>query len=121
MGILAVSNLLKPLQIGGDHTGFVFFGKRLAGTPNAVMGPLFGVYLATYAAGIWRMRRFALPMARLYAAYVVLNLILFNFRTPKPPDAGVGTAIFGLVYAVVAIVVSVGTARVLAERRQELS
>lgn len=120
-GILAVSNLLKPLQIGGDHTGFVFLGQRLTGTPNAVLGPLFGVFLAIYAVGIWGMRRFALPMARVYAAYVVVNLILFTVRTPRPPDAGAGAAIFGLVYSVVAIGISVGTARVLAERERDLA
>jgi hypothetical protein len=118
--VLAVSNLLKPFQLGGDQTGFVFFGKRLAGTPNAIIGPLFGAYLAAYAAGIWGMRRFALPLARIYAAYVVLNLILFNFRTPPPPGAGAGWQLFGLVYAVIAIGVSVGTARVLATRERDL-
>src|ERR1051326_2304896 len=76
--VLAISNFLKPLQIGGDHTGFVFLGRRLSGTANAVVGPLFGVYLLVYAIGIWRRRRFALTMGALYAAYVVVNLILFN-------------------------------------------
>ena len=118
--ILGITNLLKPLQVLGDQTGMVFFGERLAGTPNAIAGPAFGVYLLVYAAGIWGLRRFALPMGRLYAAYVVLNLILFNFRTPPPPNAGVGTALFGAVYAVIAIVVSVGTARTLASRATEL-
>jgi len=31
-GLLAISNLLKPLEIG-PTTGFVFLGKRLSGTP----------------------------------------------------------------------------------------
>ena len=119
--ILAVSNLLKPFQIGGDQTGFVFLGKRLAGMPNAVIGPLFGVFLAIYAVGIWGMRRFALPMARVYAAYVVVNLILFPFRTPQPADAGVGATLFGVVYSVVAIGISVGTARLLASRERDLA
>ena len=51
-GVLGISDLLKPLQFGGDQTGFVFFGKRLAGTPNAIVGPLFGLYLLVYALGI---------------------------------------------------------------------
>jgi hypothetical protein len=58
--ILAISNLLKPLQIGGEQTGFVFLGERLGGVANTVAGPIFGVFLAAYAAGIWGMRRFAL-------------------------------------------------------------
>ena len=118
-GILAISNFLKPLALDAQ-TGFVFLGKRLTGTPNAVAGPIFGVFLALYAMGIWRMRRYALPMSRIYAAYVVVNLVLFPFRTPAPPNAGVGHQIFGIVYAIVAIGVSVGTARVLAKRRNEL-
>src|SRR5437762_10021803 len=74
-GVLAVSNLLKPLQMGGpEHTGFVFFGQRTTGTANAILGPLFGIYLLVYAVGIWRLRRFALPMAYAYAAYVIVNL-----------------------------------------------
>ena len=58
-GVVAVSNLLKPLQLGGAHTGFVFFGQRTSGTTNAILGPLFGIYLLVYAVGIWRLRRFA--------------------------------------------------------------
>jgi hypothetical protein len=119
-GILAVSNLAKPLQVLGGETGFVFLGQRLAGTANQVLGPLFGVFLMIYAAGIWRMRRYALPMGRLYAAYVLVNLILFPFRTPPPPGAGIGWQIFGLVYSAVAIGVSVGTWRLLAARQTEL-
>src|SRR3989454_8602101 len=64
-GILALSDLAKPIEagLGGDlRPGFVFFGHRLSGTANAVVGPLFGLYLLLYAAGIWRMRRWALPM-----------------------------------------------------------
>lgn len=118
-GLLAVSNFLKPLALDAQ-TGFVLLGKRLSGTPNAIAGPIFGVFLALYAMGIWRMRRYALPMSFVYAAYVVTNLVLFNFRTPPPPNAGVGYQIFGVVYAIVAIGVSAGTARVLSKRRNEL-
>ena len=118
--VLAISNLLKPLQIGGEQTGFVFLGERLTGIANTIAGPVFGVFLAAYAAGIWGMRRFALPMGRLYAAYVLLNLVLFPFRTPPPPGAGTGWRIFGLVYAAVAIGVSVGTYWTLARRQREL-
>jgi hypothetical protein len=117
--VLAISNFLKPIQIGGEHTGFVFLGRRLTGTANAVMGPLFGLYLLVYALGIWRMRRFALGMGALYAAYVVVNLILFNVRMPREP--GIGQAIFGLVYIVVAIGVSSGTVYLLSQRRAALT
>ena len=117
--LLAVSNLLKPVQIGGAHTGFVLFGQRLSGTANAIAGPLFGLYLLVYAAGIWTMRRWALPMAWLYAVYVVVNLTLFLVREPQPP--GIGPIIFGIVYSTVAIGVSAGTAWLLTRRRADLA
>jgi len=118
-GLLAVSNFLKPLQLGGSRTGFVFLGQRLSGTPNAIIGPLFGLYLLLYATGIWRMRRYALPMAWAYAAYVVVNLLLFNVRMPRPP--GTGYLIFGLVYMVVAVAVSSGAAWALSKRKDALA
>ena len=117
--ILAISNLLKPLQIGGEQIGFVFFGQRLSGTANAIAGPLFGIYLLVYALGIWRMKRFALPMAHAYATYVVLNLIMFTAKNPRP--LGVEPVIFGIVYMVVAISVSGGAAYLLTKHKAELS
>jgi hypothetical protein len=118
-GILAISNLSKPLEIG-PTTGFVFLGKRLSGTSNLIAGPIFGVILATYAYGVWTMRRWAVPLGGLYAAYVVANLVLFPFRTPPPPNAGPGWQIFGLVYSAIAIGVSGGAWRTLSRRRDEL-
>jgi len=118
-GILAVSNLSKPLQIG-PHTGFVLFGERLDGTANLIAGPIFGAILGTYAYGVWTMRRWAVPLGGLYALYVILNLILFPFRTPPPPGAGTGWRLFGLVYAAVAIGISSGAWWALSRRRDEL-
>ncbi len=118
--LLGVSDLLKPLELSAEE-GLVFFGQRLKGTPNAILGPLFGVYLFTYAYGIWNLRRFALPLARLYATYVVVNLCLFQLRTPPPPGAGTGWYAFGLVYAAVAIGVSAYAWSQLARRRDQLT
>ena len=118
-GLLAVSNLLKPFQFGGDQTGFVFFGQRLSGVANTIIGPLFGVFLAIYAYGIWAMRRFALPMGHAYATYVILNLILFSFRNTVPDTAGY--QIFGIVYSTIAIGVSLGAAVLLTRRKTELT
>src|SRR5262249_22561619 len=59
-GLLPISDLAKPLEAslgGGLRPGFVLLGHRLSGAANAVVGPLFGLYLLVYAAGIWRMRR----------------------------------------------------------------
>ncbi len=117
--LLAVSNLSKPLQLGGEQIGFIFFGQRLTGTANAIVGPLFGIYLLVYAFGIWRMKRFALPMGHAYATYVVLNLIMFTAKNPRPP--GVGPIIFGIMYMTVAIGVSGGAAYLLTKHKAELS
>jgi hypothetical protein len=120
-GLLAVSDLAKPLEAalgGGLRPGFVLFGHRLSGTANAVVGPLFGLYLLVYATGIWRMRRWALPMGTVYAVYVIVNLTLFMLRDPEPMREGV---LFGAVYAVVAIGVSWGAVWVLSQRRAALT
>lgn len=117
-GVLAVSNMLKPLGIG-EQTGFVFFGQRLSGLPNLILGPLFGLYLAVYAYGIWNMKRFALPMGHAYATYVILNLILFSMRNPGPQSTG--ETVFIVVYAIVAIGVAVGAAVILTKRKAELT
>ena len=118
-GLLAISNLLKPFQFGGEQTGFVFFGQRLSGLANTVAGPLFGIFLAIYAYGIWHMRRFALPMSHAYALYVILNLIFFSFRTPTPDT--VGYKIFGAVYSAIAIGVSLTAAVMVTRRKAELT
>jgi hypothetical protein len=117
-GLIAISNLLKPFQIGGEQTGFVFFGRRLSGVANTIIGPLFGIFLAVYAYAIWTMRRFALPMGHAYATYVILNLVLFNLRNTLPDTAGY--KLFGIVYSVIAIGVSLGAAVLLTQRKAEL-
>jgi len=114
--LLAVSNLLKPLHFGGAQTGFVFFGTRLSGLPNAIVGPLFGIFLLAYAAGIWRMRRYALPMAWAYAAYVIVNLVMFGAKNVQPP----GEMLFGIGYIAVAVGVSSGAAILLTRRKAQL-
>ena len=116
--LLAVSNFLKPFQLGGERTGFVFLGQRLTETANTIVGPLFGLYLLVYAVSIWRMKRIALTMGWAYAAYVVVNLLLFNLRTSRPP--GAGYLVFGIVYIVVAVGVSSGAAWALTKRKDEL-
>lgn len=114
--LLAVSNSLKPLELS-EHQGFVLLGQRLRGTANLVFGPLFGLYLAIYGAGVLRMRTFALPMSYAYAAYVILNVSLFTVRMPAEAWA---RPLFGLVYAVVAIGVSSGCAYLLTKDRAAL-
>ena len=114
--VLAVSNLLKPLQLY-ETTGFVLFGARLSGMPNAIAGILAGLYLLVYAYGIWHMKRFVVGMAHAYALYVILNLLLFMYRE----DQGAELGLFYLLYSVVAIGVSLGSAIILTKRKAELA
>ena len=117
--ILALTDILKPLHLEGPTTGLVFFGKRLSGTPDAILGPLLGIILLIYAAGIWRMRRYALYLGFAYAIYVTINLALFSAR--NPPPATQGEMIFGIVYIIVALALSWGTAILLKRRKADLS
>ena len=117
--LLAVSNLLKPFQIGGEETGFVLFGTRLAGTPNVIAGIIAGLYLLVYAYGIWNMKRFAVGMAHAYALYVILNLLMFMFRDAEGADQ---LGIVGsIMYSGVAVGVSLGSAIMLTKRKAELA
>ena len=115
--LLAISNFIKPLE-SQPNVGFVFFGMRQRGTPNLILGPLFGLYLLVYGIAVLRMKRIALPMSRLYAAYVVINLALFTVRMS---DEALAKPIFGLVYIAVAVGVSSGTAYLLGKHRDELT
>lgn len=114
---LAISNFTKPLELS-PHQGFVFFGLRQHGPWNLLLGPLAGLFLAVYGAGVLRLRAYALPMSRIYAAYVIVNLILFTVRMS---DEALARPIFGLVYTVVAVGVSSGCAYVLARNRPLLT
>ena len=120
LAVLAISDVLKPLRLEGADTGLVFLGRRLTGSAGATAGVVVGAFLAIYAVGIWGLRRWALPVAWAYAAYVTLNLVLFPFRTPQPPDAGIGYAVFGVVYTILAIGGSVACAVLLGRRRADL-
>ena len=115
--LLALADLLKPLHLEGVDTGFVLLGQRQTGTAGTIAGVVAGLYLATYAAGVWGLRRWALPMARAYAIYVTANVLLFPLRTPQPADAGLGYFVFGVVYTVLAIGGSWACAVLLGRRR----
>ena len=120
MAILAISNFMKPIgqtMQPESSAGFVFFGQRLHGVANAIMGPLFGLLLLAYAYGVWNRRRWVVPLAVAYAVYVVLNLILFVRSPPPGPEQSVG---FMFAYAVVAIGVSSGGALYLMRNRDAL-
>jgi hypothetical protein len=117
--LLAVQNVTKAMGMGGEQAGFVLFGERLAGTANALAGTACGLYLLAYAASMWTMRRFALPMGIAYATYVTLNLVLFTVRNEVPP--GAGYLAFAVAYSSIALLVSWGTVYLLVRHGDELS
>jgi hypothetical protein len=118
--LLAISDLTKPFSQSHDpHAGLVFFGTKLIGTADLIIAPLFAAFLAIYAIGIWRMKRYAMPMAYGYATYVLINLLLFVLKHTNPRDRG-GLP-FMAMYVTVALGVSIGSAVLLTLRREELS
>ena len=115
--ILALSNFLKPFHLD-PNAGFVFFGVKTHGIANAILGPTYGALLVVYAIGIWRMRRWVLPIAYAYAAYVILNLLLYTMRNARPAEQP--SPVFMLGYIALAIGVSAGSAVLLHRRSREL-
>ena len=64
------------------------------------------------------MRKFALPIAYFYAAYVILNLILYSAQHAsgeRPPLLG------ALVYISIAVGFSSGAALILTRRKADLA
>jgi hypothetical protein len=122
MALMAVSNFWKPVAQRlqpQSAVGFVFFGNRLHGVANAVVGPLFGVLLAAYAYGAWTRRRWVLPIAIAYAAYVIVNLVLFTFVVGGSPGEQ-PPVFFMMIYGAVAVGITSGGAYYLYGRRAEL-
>jgi hypothetical protein len=116
-GLLAISNFLKPFS-HDPGVGFVFMGVRLKGTGNDIMGPLFGFLLVIYAYGIWTMRRFALPVAYIYTAWVIVNGVLFSMKNRSEPHPSLASAIL---YSAIGIGVPLATAIILSRRQAELT
>jgi len=118
--VLAISNITKSLQhMRTPHLGLVIFGYRLQTVAaNAIFGPIFGAVLLAYAWGIWRMKRWVLPIAIIYAMYVPWNLVLFWFANGGAPNRSLG---FIIRYLLVALTGSVGTGLYLAYHRERLT
>jgi hypothetical protein len=118
LALMALSDFSKPLKMS-PTVGFVFLGVKLSGIANTLVAPIFGAMLAALAYGIFTMRRFALPLAYVYAGYVILNLMLFtlrNYGTSNMPPLG-----FWMLYILVAVGVSSGAAIMLTQRKAELT
>jgi hypothetical protein len=116
-GLLAISNFSKPLS-HDPGVGFVFMGVRLKGTGNDIMGPLFGICLLIYAYGIWTMRRFALPVAYIYTAWVIVNMVLYSMKnhSETPPSLA-----FTIGATAIGIGVPLATAIILSRRQADLT
>ena len=115
--LLAISDFAKPL-LAGPGVGFVFAGTRLTGRANAIMGPLFGLFLLYYAYAIWTMRRYAVPASYVFAGWVVGNMIMFTIKNSDAPKPSLLVAV---VSTAVGIGVPLATAIILSRRRAELS
>ena len=85
---------------------------------NAVFGPIFGLFLFIYVVGIWKLKRWVLPLAVFYAFYVPVNLVLFWFTHGAGQHP---TIAFQVVYLAFALTGSVGTAIYLAYHHTRLS
>jgi hypothetical protein len=114
--VLAFSDFTKAYQFikAPESGGLVMFGHKFHSVAaNAVLGPLFGLVLVSYAIGIWKMRSWVLPLAIVYAFYVPLNLVLYWFlHVDARPSLT-----FILIYLAIALTGSVGTAIYLAYNR----
>ncbi len=120
LALMAVSNFLKPFS-HNPGVGFVFFGTRLSGLPNMIVAPIFGIMLAVYAYGIMAMRKFALPIAIFYAAYVIINMPLFILTYHGSPVMQEHSWAYLVPYPFVAIGVSSGAAVLLYFRKADLA
>jgi len=115
----------KPLPSGQTMmglnmppTGIVALGERHSGSGSGFLGLLLAGILFLYAMGIWQMKHYALSMAWLYAAYVILNVALFIVRNHLP--SAPGAIVFAVVYLVGAVAVTLGTAIALTHRSADL-
>jgi hypothetical protein len=119
LALMAISDFGKPFSRQAG-VGFVFLGTRLSGAANMIIAPAFGFILAVYVYGILAMRRFALPLAIFYAAYVIVNMPLFILKYHGTAVMQEHSLAFLVPYPFVAIGVSSGAAWLLYRRKQDL-
>jgi hypothetical protein len=115
--LLAISDFSKPFS-HDPGIGFVCLGVRQTGSANAILGTLFGIGLLIFAYGIWTMRRYALPVAYIFTAWVCVNTILFRLKNPTAPQPSIVFTIFA---TLIGIGVPVATAIILSRRQAELT
>ncbi|HTR61788.1 MAG TPA: hypothetical protein VMH37_08795 [Candidatus Binataceae bacterium] len=116
-GIAAIQDILKPFHLEGPNTGLVFFGTRLSGTANVVMSIVLFAFLLSYAVGVWRMSKYALPLGLFYAVYVLINLVVFSVRYS---DQDNGPLAFLVVFIAGAVAIPWGAVLILWRHRAQL-
>ena len=117
--LLALSDFTKAIQFAQnpERGGLVMLGHKFQGVgKNLVLGPLFGIFLLTYAFGIWRLKAWVLPLSIVYAFYVPANMVLFWSLHQLPPP----TVRFIVFYLFLSLTGSVGTAIYLSYHRGRL-
>jgi len=117
--VLAISDFTKVLQHAGNPAvgGIVILGHKFTRAfATLTLGPLFGLFLLTYAYGLWNMSRWVIPISVFYAFYVPVNLVLFwSLHQLNPP-----TVRFIVFYLFVSLTGSIGTALYVAFHRDQL-
>ena len=114
----AIQDALKPFHLEGPTTGLVFLGTRLSGAANLVMSIALAIFLLSYAAGVWRMRKYALTLSFVYGVYVIINIVVFSIKYAGQDN---GPVVFLIIFTVLAIAIPWGSAVILWRRRAELT
>ena len=117
--VLAISDFTKVLQHHNNpQMGLVILGYKFrGGFSNLTLGWLFGLFLVTYAYGIWNMKQWVIPLSVFYAFYVPVNMILFwSLHQLSPP-----TVRFIVFYLFLSLTGSIGMALYLAFHRDQLT
>lgn len=120
LALMVLSNFGKMFS-HHQGVGFVLFGTRLSGVANTIVAPIFGVILALYVYGIFAMRKFALPIGIAYAAYVIVNMLLFIMKYHGTAVMQEHSWAYLVPYPFVAIGVSSGAAILIYLRRTDLT
>ena len=129
IGLRSLTNFAKPFQ--GHEAIIVFFGQVLHGAEVIAPAILLGTWMLLTAVAMWRPQAYALPMILAYAAFVLLNLILWTVGNPSElqrvggllasSNDPVVQQMYGLMgmvlYSSIAIAMTVGPAWVLWTRR----
>jgi len=116
--VLAISDFTKVFQHHNNpEMGLVILGHKFRGTfANLTLGSLFGLFLLSYAYGLWNLKRWVTTISVFYAFYVPANMVLFwSLHKLDPPT--VRFIVFSLF---VSLTGSIGTALYLAFHRDRL-